>query len=202
VTSFPVTWLPPPLSYSLVGSQTHCICAFRPSTPTSRWLLVKWHQFQVTSDHQRSRDVISCHVTASSSKLQHCKKSNTKDTQLFSLLQPLPGDFSQMMSLPGHFLSLEFTSRHFLSRDRLLMRATALYEVKRTIYMSFWPSTATSSWLPVKWVTWSLPVTKGHVTSFPVTWLPPPMSYRLVETETHSIRYFWAYYSHFQETSS
>jgi len=34
----------------------------------------------------------------------------------------------------------------------------------------------------------SLPVTWGHVTSFPVTWLPPHASYSLVGSEMHSIR--------------
>jgi len=47
----------------------------------------------------------------------------------------------------------------------------------------------------------SLPVTYGHVTSFPVTWLPPPASYRLVESEMYSIRDFLAFYSYFQVTS-
>jgi len=47
----------------------------------------------------------------------------------------------------------------------------------------------------------SLPVTWGHVTSFPVTWLPPPVSYSLVGSEVYSIWEFMAFYSHFQVTS-
>jgi len=47
----------------------------------------------------------------------------------------------------------------------------------------------------------SLPVTWGDVTSFSVPWLPPPASYSLVESQTHSIRQFSAFYSHFQVTS-
>ena len=37
--------------------------------------------------------------------------------------------------------------------------------------------------------------------SFPVMWLPPPTSYSLVGSETHVIRQFSAFYSHFQVTS-
>jgi len=47
----------------------------------------------------------------------------------------------------------------------------------------------------------SLPVTWGHVTSFPATWLPAPASYRLVGSETYSIPWFSAFYNHFQVTS-
>jgi len=46
----------------------------------------------------------------------------------------------------------------------------------------------------------SPPVTWGHVTSFPITWLPPA-SYSLVGGQTNSIRQFSAFYSHFQVTS-
>jgi len=47
----------------------------------------------ITSGHLRSRDVISCHVTASSCELQHCRKWNVLYSPVFGLLQPLPGDF-------------------------------------------------------------------------------------------------------------
>jgi len=43
--------------------------------------------------HLRSRDVISCHVTASPCELQPCRKWNVQYTRVFGLLQPLPGDF-------------------------------------------------------------------------------------------------------------
>jgi len=336
--------------------------SFRPSTATSSWLPVKWRHFRVTSGHLRSRDVSSCHVTASSRELQPCKKWNIQYTPVFGLLQPLPADFrsnnatsgslpvtwghvtsfpvtwlppgasyslvgsemynigqlsvfynhfqvtsGQMTSPPGHFRSPEVTWRHSLSHDCLLLRATALQEVKCTVYTSFRISTATSRWLPLKWrhfqvtsghikshdvifchvtafscelqpcrkwnvqntqvfdlrhpipndlrsnyvtsgslpvtwghvtsltVTWlppcasyslvgsemyiyasfgllqplpgdfrsndvtsgSLPVTWGHVMTFPVTWLAPPSSYCLVRGEMYSIRQFSAFYSHF-----
>jgi len=74
VTSFPVTLLPPPVSYSLVGSKMCSIREILPSTATSRWLPVKWRHFRITSVHLRSRDIIFCHMTASSCELQPCKK--------------------------------------------------------------------------------------------------------------------------------
>jgi len=93
VMSFPVTWQPPLASYSLVGSEMHSIRQF--------WAF--YSHFQVTSgqmtplpghsDHVRSRDVIFCHVTASSCALQPCRKWNVQYTPVLGLLQPLPGDF-------------------------------------------------------------------------------------------------------------
>jgi len=41
----------------------------------------------------RSRDVISCNVTATSSELQPCRSANVPKTWLTGLVQPLPGDF-------------------------------------------------------------------------------------------------------------
>jgi len=203
VTSFPVAWLPPPASYSLVWSEMYSIrqfsafyshfqvtsgqmmslpghlrspevmwrhflsrdclllratsllevkctvyASFRPSTATSRWGPVKWRHFRVTSGHLRSRNVIFCHVTASSCELQPCKKWDVQYTPVFCLLQLLPCDFRSNDVISG-----------------------------------------------------SLSVTWDHVTSFPVTWLPPPASYRLVKSETYSVRQFSAFYCHFQVTS-
>jgi len=200
---FLVPSLPPPMSYSLAGSEMYSILEF----------LTFYSHFQVTS--------------------------------------------GQMTSLTAHFRSPEVTWRYFLSRDCILMRDTALWEVKCTVYGRFWPSTATFWWLPGKWrhfwVTFghlrsrdvihfltrdcllyratglyvvkctvhafydlqplprhfrssdvtsgSLPVTWDHITSFPVTWLPPPASYSFVGSEMYSIHEFLAFYSHFQETS-
>ena len=65
-----------------------------------RQFLAFYSQLWVTSGqmtslpgHLRSRDVISCHVTASSFQLQPCRKSNVQYTLVFGLLWPLPGDF-------------------------------------------------------------------------------------------------------------
>jgi len=93
VTSFPVTWLPPPASYSLVRSEIHSVRQFS----------AFYSHFQVTYDQMtslpgdfRSRDVTwrhSCNVTASPGELEPCRKWNVQYTQVFILLQPLPGDF-------------------------------------------------------------------------------------------------------------
>ena len=93
VTSFPVTWLPPPASYSLVGSEMYRIASFRLSTASSRWLPVKWRYQRVTSGNLRSPDVDPRHVTASSCELQPCRKWNVLYTRVFGFLQPLRGDF-------------------------------------------------------------------------------------------------------------
>jgi len=122
MTSFPVTWLPPTAWYSVVGMKYIVYTSFRPSTATSRWLPVKWRPFQVTFGHPRSRDVISYHVTASYCELQRCRKWNAYYMRVFSLLQPLPGDFRLNDVTSGSF---PVTWRHFQSRDRLLLRVTA-----------------------------------------------------------------------------
>jgi len=197
---------------------------FRSSTATSRWLPVKWRHFRITSCHLRSREVMSSRMTASSCELQPCRKSKAQYMLGFGLLQPFPGDFRsndatsgslpvtwclvasfpvtwlplqasyrpvgsqrtvyafsafyshfqvnsrQMTSLPSHFQSPEVTWRHFLSRECLLLRATALYEVKRPVYAIFRPSTATCRQPPVKWRPFrsqrSRDVISCHVTAF------------------------------------
>jgi len=69
VTSFPATWWPLPASFSPVGVQR---------TQNSTYAF--YSHFQVTCGHMtslpshfRSRDVISCHVTATSCELQPCR---------------------------------------------------------------------------------------------------------------------------------
>jgi len=80
-------------STALKEVKSTVFASFGPSTAAFRWLPVKWHYFWVTSGHLRSRDVISCHVTASSGELQPCRKWNVQYTWVFGLLQQLPGDF-------------------------------------------------------------------------------------------------------------
>jgi len=175
---------------------------FWPSTATSWWVPAKWRHLSVTSGHLRSRDIIFCHVTASSCEPQLCKKWNVQYTQDFGLLQPLPGDFRSNEWLPCHFQSPEFTWRHFPSRDFLLLRTTALLEVKWIVYAGFWPSTATSRWLPVKWR--HLRVTSGHLRSRAVISCHVSASsceLRLVGSEMYSIRKCLAFYSYFLVTS-
>jgi len=125
------------------------VCAsFRPSAATSRCLAFKWRHIRVTFCHLRSRNVISCHVTAFSCGLQPCRNWNVQYTPVFGLLQPLPDNFRSNDDTSG-----------------------------------------------------SLPVTWGHMTSFPVTWLCPHASYSLAGSEIYSIRQFSAFYSHFQVPS-
>ena len=99
---------------------------YRPSTATSRWLPIKRSHFLVTSGHEKSRDVISSHVTATSCELQPCRGPKVPKTWLIGLLQQLPGDSRWNDVTSGHFRSREVTSRHFLSRGCHLLRATAL----------------------------------------------------------------------------
>ena len=47
----------------------------------------------------------------------------------------------------------------------------------------------------------SLPVTGGHMTSSPVTYLPSPASCSLVGSGMYSIRQFSPFYTHFLLTS-
>jgi len=122
VTSFPAAWLPPPARYSLVVSQMHSICQFWPSTATSRLLPVKWCHFRITSGYVRSRDVIYCHVTASSCELQPCRKSNAQYTPALAFYSDFKVTSGQMTSLPCHF---HVTSSHLRSRDVISCYVTA-----------------------------------------------------------------------------
>jgi len=146
VTSVPVMWLPPPVSYSFVGSETRSIRQFS----------AFYSHFQVTSGQRTTsgsvpvtwgRDIISCHVPASSSELQPCRKWNAQYTWVFASYSHFQVTSGQMTSLLGHFRS------------------------------------------------------PGHVTSFPVMWLPTPAIYSLVRSETFCIREVSTFYSHFQVTS-
>jgi len=167
------------------------IATFWPFTATSCWLPVKRRYFRLTFGHVRSRDVISCHVTASSCELQPCRKWNVHYMQGFGLLQPLFCDFR---SNNVTFVSLTATWGHVTSFSATWLPPPASYSIVGSEMYSireFWPSRATSRWLLVKWVPsgW-LPVTWGHVTSFPVTWLPPPACYSLVGSEMYRIQKF------------
>jgi len=139
VTFFPATWLPHSASYSLVGSKTCSIHEFRPFTDTSRWLLVKWRHFRVTSGYLRSRDFISCHTIASYCELPPCRKWNVHNTPVFGLLQPLPDDFQ------SNYITFNHQRLWVIS-----CHVTATYcelQPCRSIMCSirdFWSSTATS----------------------------------------------------------
>jgi len=250
VTSFPVVWPPLPASYSSVGAQTYQNLTYRPFTAASRRLPVKWRHFRVTSSHVTSRDVIFCHVTATSCELLPCGSSNVPKTWLLDHLQPLPGAFRWNDITSGHVRSRDVISHHvtatscelqpcaswnvpkswltgllqqFLgdfrwnedtSRSLLVTRSHDVLFCHVTSHEVTWRHflhvTATSCELQtcassnvVK--TWligllqplpgdfrsndvtsgSLPVTWGHITSFPATWLPPPVSYSPVRAQTY-----------------
>jgi len=197
VTSFPVTWLPP-ARYQIEGCQTHSMRQFSTSQPlpgdfwsndaTSKSLPLTW-------GHVTSFSVTWLPPPASNSHVGSQTHIVRQFSSFYSHFQVTFGEMS-------HFRSPEVMWRHFLSRDCLLLQATALKDVKRTVYASFRPFTATSRWLPVKWRHFRLlPPTWGHVTSFLVTWLPRPASNSLVGSQKHSICQFSAFYSHFQVTS-
>jgi len=137
-------WRPP----TAVGSEMYSILEFSALYSHIQLLAVKWRHLRDTFGHLRSRDVISCHVTASDGKLQPCRKWYVQYTQVFGLLHPLPGDF-------------------------------------RSNDVTFG----------------SLPVTWGHVTSFPATLLLPTARYSLVGSEMYSTGEFLAFHIHFQVTS-
>ena len=195
--------LPPPGVTALYELKCTQNLTYRPSPATSRWLPVNWHHSLVTSNHKRSRHVISCHVTATFCDLQPSRSSNVLKTWLVRLLQPPPGDFRSNDVTSGSLPTREVTRRHFLSCDSDLLRVTALLELKHTQHLTsglvqqlpgdFRSNDVTSESLPVTW---------AHVTTFPVTWLPPPASYSLVGNEMYSICQFSALYSYFQVTSA
>jgi len=162
-------------------------------------------QMTLLPGHFRSNevtDIISCHVIASSCELQPCRKWKVQCTRVFAHLQPLTGDFRSNFVTSG---SLPVAWGHLTSFLATWLPPPASYSVLESEMYSiceFWPTTATSRWLPVNYVTsGALPVTIDHVKSFPVMWLPPAASDRLVKSEMYSIRVFLAFYSHFQVTS-
>jgi len=118
VTSFSVTWRL--LRATALQEVKHTkTSSFRPSTATSRWLPVKWRLFWVTSGRVRSRDVISCHIKPSSCELQHCRKPNAPNIQLFGLLSHFHMTSSQMTSLQvtsGHVRSHDVVCGHMMLR--------------------------------------------------------------------------------------
>jgi len=255
VTWFPVTWLPPPASYSLVWSQTHSIrlfsafyshfqmtsgqmtslpghfcspevtrrhflshdclllratvlykvkrtvyASFRPSTVTSKWLPMKGRDLRVTSAHLRSRDVISCNVTASTCELQPCMKSKPSVRQIsaYSQFQVTSQSNDSSGSLPvtwGHVTSFPVMWLPPPATYSLVGSQTQnapVFGILQSLPGDFRSNDVTSRSLPVTW---------GHVTSLPVMWLPPPASNSNVGSQTHSICQLSAFYSHFQETS-
>jgi len=117
--SFPTTWLPPPESYSLVGSEMYSNASFRPSTATSRWLRsndVTFGSLLVTWGYVTSFPAMWLPPPGSYSLVLNMY-SIRHFSALYSHFQVTSG---QMTSLPGHIWSPEITWRHFLSRHCIL----------------------------------------------------------------------------------
>jgi len=173
--------------------------SFRPFTATSRWRPVKLRHFLVTSGHLRWRDVISCHVTASSCELHPCRKWNAQYTPVFGLLQPLPCDFRSNDVTSGHLRSHYVISCYVTASSGELqpcrkwnVQYTPVFGLLQPLPGDLRSNYVTSGSFPVIW---------GHVTSLPVTWLPPPASCSLVGSEMYTICQFSVFYSFFQVTS-
>jgi len=179
------------------------------STATSRWLPVKWRHFRVTSDHERSRDVISCYVTATSCEFQPCKSSNVHKTRLIRLLQPLQGDFrsndvtsGSLWVTWGHGTSFPVTSDTSCE-----LQPCTSSNVPKTRYTP----TATSRWLTVKWRHFrvasgdvrSRDVTSCHVTAKSFEFQPCRGSNVPKTTYTPSATSWWlpVKWHHFRVTS-
>jgi len=150
-----------------------------------------------------SRDIICFHMTASSCKLQPCRKWIVQYMIVFGLPQQLPGDFR------SKWRHLRVTSGHLRSRHVISCHMTASsYELQRCRKWNVQckPAFGLSQPLPGDFrsnvvTSKSVPVTWGDMTSFPFMWLPPPASCSLVGSEMYSICQFPALYSHFQVTS-
>jgi len=202
VTSFPVMWLPPPANYSLAGSEMYSVRQF--SAFHSHFQVTSC-QMTSLSGHFRSPEVTwrlnYCHVTASC-KLQPCRKWNVQYTRVLGLLQPLPGDFrwnDVTHVTANHLRSRDVISCHVTASSCELqpckkwnVQYTPVFVPPQPLPGHFRSNDGTSRSLPVSW---------GHVTSFPITWQPPPASFSLVGSEMYGIRQFSAFNSCFQVTS-
>jgi len=144
--------------------------SFRPCTATSRWVLVKWRYFRVTSGHVRSHDVISCHVTATPCSYSPVKAQTYRKSQFsaFYRYQVISG---KMTSLPGHFRSSDVTWRNFLSQDcpscelqpcRTKLHKTPVFNLLLPLLGDFQWNDVTSGSLSVVEVMWVL---SSHVTA-------------------------------------
>ena len=123
--------------------------SFRPSTATSRWLLVKWRHFRVTSGHLRSRDVISCHETAQYCELQPCNKGKCT---VYASFRPstatsrwLPVKWRHFRVTSGHLSHV--TSSCHVTASYCELQPCRKWNVQYTQVLS---SPAASRWLPAK----------------------------------------------------
>jgi len=156
--------------------------------------------FRVTG-YLRSSAVICCHMTAFC-ELQPCRKSNAQYMSVFGLLLTsrwLPVKWRHFRVTSDHLSSCDVLSCHVTAFFRKLQpcrksntQYTTVFGLLQPLPGDFRSNDVTSESLPVTW---------GHVTSYPVTWLPLPARYSLVGSQMHSIRKFSIFYIHFQVTS-
>jgi len=199
MTSFPITWKPP-ASGRIVGNEKYSIREFSAFYSHFQVTSGQMTSFRVTIGHLRSRDVIRCHVTASSCELQPCRKLNVQYMPFSTFYSHFQVTSGQMTSFLGQFLSPEVMWRHLLSHDCLLLRATALYEVKCSVCVF---SAFNRHFQVTSGQTTSLP---SHFRSPDVTWRHfvtwrSPASYSLVGSKMYSIRQVSVFHSNFQVTS-
>jgi len=138
------------------------------------------------------RDVIFCHVTASSCDIQPCRKWNVHYTPLFGLLQPLPGDFR---SNDVTSASLPVTWAHVTSFPVRWLPPSASYSLAgREMYSIRQFSAFNSHFQMTSGQMTSLP---GHFLSpevrdaFSVTWLLRHATYSPLGNEMYTISQFW-----------
>ena len=107
----------------------------------------------------RSRDVISCHVTAPSHGLQPCWSANVHKNPVFGLLKPLPGDFQSNYVASGSLLvtwSHDAIYRHenaiscdFQPCEFSNIHKATVFGLLQPLPGDFWSNNDTSGSLPV-----------------------------------------------------
>jgi len=210
-------WLPGHLRWRDVISchLTASYCKLQPCGSemySSRELSSFYIPFQVTSGQMKSLPghlwspwVTWRHFLSRSCLLrdpQPCKKWNVQWCEFSAFYRHFHVNFGQMMSLPKHVWSPEVRdviSCHMRASYCELQpcrkwnaQYTWVFGILHAVPCDIRSNDVTSGSLLVSW---------GHVTSFPVTWLPPTASYRLVGSEMYSRREFSAFYIHFQMMS-
>jgi len=157
---------------------------------------VKWRHFRVTSSRARSHFTF-CHVTATSCELQPLGAQKFTKPQFLAFYSHFQVTSGEITSIPGHGTSFHVT---WLPPNASYSNVGAQTYSKPEIFHVLQPLPGNFRWNDV--TSGSLPVVPGYATSFPVMWLPPPLSYNPVRAQMYTKPQFSAFYSHFQVTSS
>jgi len=168
------------------------------TTAFSKWRPIKWRNFRLTFGHLRSRDVISCLVTASSCKLQLCRKRSVQYTQVSAFYRHFKVTSGQMTSLlvTWDYVTSFPVTWQFPPASYSLV-GSEMYNVRE--FLAFY-----SHFLVTSGQMTSLPGHFCHLRSRAVNFCQVTAShaiYSLVGNEVYSIREFLAFYSHFVVTS-